>query len=85
MKFVAQLKACLATAHVLFVTLHLLIVFACGAFHSNAFGQILGTASLNVERRGHTATLLQDGKVLIVGGENQSGVVGEAEIFEGTS
>ncbi|HEY3103813.1 MAG TPA: kelch repeat-containing protein, partial [Pyrinomonadaceae bacterium] len=38
--------------------------------------------SLNVARRGHSATLLSDGKVLIVGGENQGGLVTEAEIFD---
>src|SRR5436190_24224899 len=44
--------------------------------------QILGTAQLNVERRGHSATLLEDGKVLIVGGDNPSGMVSQAEIFD---
>src|SRR5262249_48842809 len=38
--------------------------------------------SLNVARKGHTATLLSDGKVLVVGGENQNGFVSEAEIFD---
>lgn len=38
--------------------------------------------SLNVERRGHTATRLQDGRVLIVGGENQSGTLSSSEIFD---
>jgi hypothetical protein len=37
---------------------------------------------LNVERRGHTATRLQDGRVLIVGGENQSGPLSGSEIFD---
>src|SRR5689334_11254197 len=44
--------------------------------------QIIGTGQLNSARRGHTATLLQDGKILIVGGDNQNGIVGQAEIFD---
>ena len=52
---------------------------------SASFAQIVGSAQLNVERRGHTATLLQDGKVLIVGGENQGGIVGQAEILDPAS
>jgi phosphatidylserine/phosphatidylglycerophosphate/cardiolipin synthase-like enzyme len=47
--------------------------------------QILGSASLNVERRAHTATQLADGRILIVGGENAAGPVGQAEIFDPNS
>ena len=50
-----------------------------------SFAQILGTAQLNVERRGHSATLLEDGRVLIVGGDNLNGVVSQAEIFDPVS
>jgi hypothetical protein len=50
-----------------------------------AFAQIVGTVQLNVERRGHTAILLEDGKVLIVGGDNQNGIVSQAEIFDPVS
>jgi hypothetical protein len=38
--------------------------------------------TLNVARKSHSATVLSDGKVLIVGGENQNGFVTEAEIFD---
>ncbi|MGB7948946.1 MAG: kelch repeat-containing protein, partial [Candidatus Binatia bacterium] len=38
------------------------------------------TASLNVPRRGHTATLLPDRTVLIAGGDNQ-GALGSAELY----
>ncbi|HYQ97868.1 MAG TPA: hypothetical protein VEO92_05820, partial [Candidatus Nitrosocosmicus sp.] len=50
-----------------------------------AVAQILGTGHLNAERRSHTATLLENGKVLIVGGDNQNGMVGQAEIFDPVS
>ena len=50
-----------------------------------AVAQILGTGHLNVERRSHTATLLENGKVLIVGGDNQNGIVSQAEIFDPVS
>ena len=50
-----------------------------------AFSQIVGTGQLNVERRSHTATLLENGKVLIVGGDNQNGIVSQAEIFDPVS
>ena len=38
--------------------------------------------ALNIARRGHSATLLSNGKILIAGGENQNGLVTEAEIFD---
>ena len=63
----------------------IIAVFANIAFAIPSFAQIVGTAQLNIERRGHTATLLDDGKVLIVGGDNQSGMISQAEIFDLTS
>src|SRR5690349_17447851 len=57
-----------------------------GAFFASTVGaQVLGNAALNVERRGHTATELAGGKVLVVGGENANGVVGAAEVFDPAS
>ncbi len=41
--------------------------------------------SLNVARRNHTATALADGRVIIIGGDNQDGVVGEAEMLDPAS
>jgi hypothetical protein len=40
---------------------------------------------LSVERSGHTATTLGDGRVLIVGGENANGMVGQTELFDPAS
>jgi hypothetical protein len=41
-----------------------------------------GKLALNVERRNHTATTLADGRVLIIGGDNQDGAVGEADMLD---
>src|SRR6266542_3984879 len=41
-----------------------------------------GSSTMTVARRGHTATRLSDGRVLIVGGENADGFVTVAEIFD---
>src|SRR5262249_17284056 len=45
----------------------------------------LGQGSLKFARRGHTATALADGRVLIVGGENEDGPVRRAEILDPSS
>src|SRR5262249_29702437 len=47
-----------------------------------ASAQIVGSTTLNVARRGHTATALADGRILIVGGENATGVVSESEVLD---
>jgi Galactose oxidase, central domain len=43
------------------------------------------TGNMNFPRAGHTATLLQDGTVLIVGGQNSTGTLATAEIFNPSS
>jgi hypothetical protein len=52
------------------------------ALYVPAGAQVLGSARLNIERRGHTATELSDGRVLVVGGENAAGPINQAEIFD---
>ena len=45
----------------------------------------ISTGSLNLARRLHTATLLPDGKVLVVGGYTRTGVTGSAELYDPAS
>ena len=40
------------------------------------------STTMTVARRGHTATRLSDGRVLIAGGENGSGALNESEIYD---
>src|SRR5215471_9043610 len=43
------------------------------------------TGNLNMARSGHTATLLPNGKVLVAGGVNSSGVLKGAELYDPAS
>ena len=43
------------------------------------------STTMSVERRGHTATRLADGRVLIAGGENSGGTLNQTEIYDPTS
>ncbi len=40
------------------------------------------TGTLNIARNHHTATLLQDGKVLVVGGRNGTSILDSAELYD---
>jgi hypothetical protein len=40
------------------------------------------TGNLNIARRGHTATLLQNGKVLVAGGVNGNAALNSAELYD---
>jgi N-acetylneuraminic acid mutarotase len=49
-------------------------------------GGFNNTGSMNVARDGHTATLLQNGEVLVVGGENNTtGYLSSAELYDTSS
>ena len=43
---------------------------------------VVTTARLNFARRGHSATQLADGRILVIGGENKKGLVKQVEIFD---
>jgi hypothetical protein len=61
------------------------VLLASLLYSTLASSQILGSGQLNIERRSHSATLLENENVLIVGGDNQNGVVSQAEIFDPSS
>ena len=44
-------------------------------------GNFTCTGSLNIARNGHTATLLNNGTLLVVGGYNSSGSIASAELY----
>jgi N-acetylneuraminic acid mutarotase len=45
-------------------------------------GKFTATGNLNVARRSHTATLLRNGKVLIIGGSGAAGTLVSAELYD---
>ena len=44
-------------------------------------GTFSPTGSMAAGRQGHTATLLSDGRILVVGGSSKGSVLGSAELF----
>src|SRR5882724_1953390 len=52
------------------------------ALSSLSSAQVVGSGDMQVARQGHTATLLADGRIVLIGGENASGPVGEAEVYD---
>ena len=69
-----------AFAFTALVALGLIAVTASPAF-AQASGTWTVTGSLNTARAGHTATLLLNGQVLVAGGENSTGVLASAELY----
>lgn len=50
-----------------------------------AADQYLGRLALNVARRGHASVALSDGRVAIIGGQNETGPVSEVEVVNAQS
>jgi hypothetical protein len=55
---------------------------ATAELYDPAVGTFVATGPMTVARTGHTATVLADGRVLIVGGANSGGVLPSAEIYD---
>ena len=55
------------------------------AFAGGSSGPWSLTGSLNTPRLNHTATLLPNGRVLVVGGQGNTGVLASAELFSKNS
>jgi len=51
-------------------------------FSSTGMAQVIASGQLAAARRGHTASALADGKIVIVGGENAGAEVGVVEIYD---
>src|SRR5881397_7649 len=57
-----------------------LVVVVVSLYSISSATQI--NVDLNVARLGHTATRLADGRVLITGGQNETGMVSGSEMFD---
>ncbi len=60
----------------------MLEVVALSFMTATVSAQIVDSTSLSVARVGHTGSRLQDGKILIVGGENASGALSLVEVYD---
>jgi N-acetylneuraminic acid mutarotase len=58
------------------------MVDSCFSLSSGGAGAWTPTGNLATGRTGFTASLLLNGKALVVGGESRSGVLASAELFQ---
>jgi Kelch motif len=59
-------------------------IFVKGSITQPSIGGWLSAGSMTAARSGAASALLQDGRILITGGDNGSGPVASAEIFDTT-
>ena len=62
-----------------------LLIFLCSEVYSQGKPEVVGIASMSEERAAHQATLLQNGKVLIMGGCAGRGcgqILSTAELYD---
>src|SRR3989442_8353941 len=78
---IAALQRHFATTRTRFAVLAVGVTLLAAAFALTTSAQMVGTPTLQVARQGHTATLLADGRVVLIGGEKASGPGSQAEIF----
>src|SRR6266446_3189050 len=79
---IAALRKHFATTRTRFAVFAVGVTLLAATFALTTSAQVVGTPTLQVARQGHTATLLADGRVVLIGGENASGPVSQAEIFD---
>lgn len=71
----------ISTVALLAVSLVVLAATLPGAAQAQTSGTWSTTGTLNIPRTGHTATLLANGQVLVVGGQNSAGTLITAELY----
>ena len=68
---------------IIFIAVSLIFISVSGQLiTASAAGYFVSTGSMAVARESHTATLLQNGKVLISGGTNRGSVFDSSEIYD---
>lgn len=76
------MKKSKATRLLLLVSQFVIALVATTPAFAQSSGTWTKTGSMNTPREGHSATLLQNGQVLVAGGLNNTGVIAGAELYD---